>query len=498
MMIQLARLSALGCLLSLAQAAQAQAPAPFQPPVRPPAPPLAKPKPPVSPRPAADPAYAASQAAFEALPEALRKAIQDSLVWTGDYNAVTAGTYGRRTYEGIVAWQKRQGLEPTGILGARDRTALDAAGEAARKALRFTVQADPASGAVIGVPEKLLAKKSPLPRGTRWQSADARVTLDTTSYPAGSADLDGLFERATAVTPERKITYKVKKPDFLVVTGETPTGRFYIRHAAGAEGIRGFTMAYDKALTAEVDRLVIAVANSYLPFPEATPAPEAKPVAAAPNPYAGSGKPAGNTASPLAPPPLPGLTAPPAATGFAIGNGRILTSAAALEHCTVPRVGGAAARAAGRDATGNLALLETDARNPAAALPAIRSEPVTSGEALVVVGAEAKGAAVAPGSAGSGSVVAPLQPGAGGAPVLDRSGRLVGLVARFATAPRLIAGVMPPTSYAVVPGNVIAAFLAQAGVNTAKAAPNAAPAPASLGAAAAPVLGSIVAITCAR
>lgn len=497
-MIQLARLSALGCLLSLAQAAQAQAPSPFPPPSRPPVPPPAKPKPSVPPRTAADPAYLASQAAFEALPEPLRKAIQDALVWTGDYNAVTAGTFGRRTYEGIAAWQKRQGSDPTGVLTAKERTALDAAGEAARKALRFNVQADPASGAVIGVPEKLLAKKSPLPRGTRWQSTDGRVTLDTTSYPAGGADLDGLFERATVTTPERKITYKLKKPDFLVVTGETPTGRFYIRQAAGADGIRGFTMAYDKALTAEVDRLVIAVANSFLPFPGAAPANEAKPVAAAPNPYAGGARPAGNIASPLAPPPLPGIAAQPAATGLALGNGRILTSAAALETCPVPRVGSAAARTAGRDPTGNLVLLETEARNPASPLPAIRSETVVSGEALVVVGAEAKGATVAPGTAGSGGIVAPLQPGAGGAPILDRSGHLVGLIARFPTAPRLIAGVMPPTSYAVVPGSVIAAFLAQAGVAAAKATPNAAPAAASLGAAAAPVIGSVIGITCAR
>ncbi|GEP08227.1 peptidoglycan-binding protein [Methylobacterium gnaphalii] len=499
MMIPLARLFALGCLLSLAHAAQAQAPSPFPPSARPPAPPLVKPKPPAPPQAAADPAYAASQTAFEALPEPLRRAIQDALVWTGDYNAVTAGTFGRRTYEGIVAWQKRQGLEPTGVLNAKERAALDAAGDAARKALRFTVQADPASGAVIGVPEKLLAKKSSLPRGTRWQSADGRVTLDATSYPAGATDLDGLFERATAATPERKVTYKLKKPDFLVVTGETPTGRFYIRHAAGPQGIRSFTMAYDKALTAELDRLVIAVANSFLPFPEAAPAPESKPGATA-NPYAGGVRPAANPAASFTPPPMPGSALHAAATGLALGNGRVLTTVAALDGCPAPRIGGAPARVAKRDASGRLALLEAEARNaPAAPLAAIRAEAPSSGEALVVVAAGGKGqATVAPGTAGSGRVVAPLQPGASGAPVLDRSGHLVGLVAQVPTAPRLIAGVMPPASYAVIPGSAIAAFLAQAGVNAAETPPNTASAPASLGAAAAPVLGAVFGIECGR
>ncbi|GEO98813.1 hypothetical protein MHA02_12010 [Methylobacterium haplocladii] len=470
----------------LVPAAHAQGPAPALP--------TAKPRPPAPAQPAADPAYEAARAAFEALPEAQRRAIQDSLVWTGDYNAVTAGTFGRRTYEGIVGWQRRQGVEPTGILTVRDRPALDAAGEAVRKSLRFTVQADPASGAVIGVPEKLLARKSPLPRGTRWQSTDGRVTLDTTSSPPGGTDLDALFERATAVTPERKVTYKVRKPDFLVVTGETPTGRFYIRHAAGADGIRGFTMSYDKTLTAEVDRLVIAVANSFSPFPNAAPAPEATPSATL---SPGGARPGAGAPAPFAPPPLPGSVARPVATGLALGNGRVLTAAAALETCPSPLIGGAPARLTLRDPTGALALLEGGQHAQGAQPPAIRVEAPASGEALVVLGAEAKGAAVAPGTAGAGSVFAPLQPGAGGAPVLDRSGRLVGLVARFPATPRLIAGVMPPTSHALVPAGTIAAFLAQAGVAPGELAP-AHPQGASLGAAAAPVLGSVVAISCGR
>ena len=86
--------------------------------------------------------------------------------------------------------------------------------------------------------------------------------------------------------------------------------------------------------------------------------------------------------------------------------------------------------------------------------------------------------------------------------MLDRSGRLVGLVARFPTAPRLIAGVMPPTRYAVVPGKAVAAFLSESGL-PAGAGKDAAKdlakgAATTLGGAAAPVLDAVVAITCAR
>ncbi|BAU90030.1 peptidoglycan binding domain-containing protein [Methylorubrum populi] len=466
----------------LASGAIAQTPAPPAPAVRP------RPAAPIPPAP--DPAFEAARTAFEALPEAERRGLQDALVWTGDYNGVTTGAFGKRSFEGIQTYQTRTGATPTGLLTPPERVALKREAEEARRAARFRVQPDPASGAVVGVPEALLPKKSAIPGGTRWQSADGRVTLDTKSFPQGETSLDALFERATAAMPGRKVTYKLKKPDFIVVTAETAGGRSYIRYAEGPQGIRGFTLGYDRALAETVDRLVIAVANNFTPFPEATPAasaPAAPTTAASPTPHA------------PAAPPSPGAQAEvrPAGTGLLLGGGRVLTAASTLEACAVPRVAGAAARIERRDAAGSLALLS--AEGLAGAPPPLRTEAVSEGEALLVLGAQAKGRpSVAPAAAAVDGVYAPLQPGAAGAPVLDRSGRLVGLVARFPAAPRLIAGVMPPTRYSIVPGKVVAAFLGESGVPAATGAPPAKDAATTLGGAAAPVLGAVVAITCAR
>ncbi|MFD6318654.1 trypsin-like peptidase domain-containing protein [Methylorubrum populi] len=442
-----------------------------------------------------DPAFEAARAAFEALPETERRGLQDALVWTGDYNGVTTGAFGKRSFEGIQTYQTRTGTAPTGLLTPPERIALKREAEEARRAARFRIQPDPASGAVVGVPEALLPKKSAIPGGTRWQSADGRVTLDTKSFPQGETSLDALFERATAAMPGRKVTYKLKKPDFIVVTAETAGGRAYIRYAEGPQGIRGFTLGYDRALADTVDRLVIAVANTFTPFPEATPAPAPPAASAASGPA--PRPPASGMAAAPALPPLPGATAEarPAATGLRLGGGRVLTAASALESCAAPRIDGAVARIERRDASGSLALLSAEGL-PGGSPPPLRTEPVGEGEALLVLGAQAKGApSVAPASAGAEGVYAPLQPGAAGAPVLDRSGRLVGLVARFPTALRLIAGVMPPTRYALVPGKAVAAFLAEgglpAGADRGKAAT-------TLGGAAAPALGAVVAITCAR
>ncbi|WP_298954557.1 peptidoglycan-binding protein [uncultured Methylobacterium sp.] len=434
------------------------------------------PRPPV-PKPAApDPAFEAARTAFEARPEDERRRVQDALVWVGDYNSVTTGAFGRRTFEALQAWQARAGAPGTGLLDDRERSALLAAGEAARKAAGFVVREDPATGLVLGVPERWLSKRSRQPDGTRWQSADGRVTLDSKAFAPGAADLDGLFERATLATPDRKVTYKLRRPDFLVVTGETAAGKFYIRYAAGAAGVRGFTLAYDKALARDLDRLMIAVANSFVPFPaEAPPVAAAATVAPAP-------------ARPAAPPPPAPEPAGAVTTGLVVAPGRIVTVGA----CPAPQVAGAPARLVRQDPAGGLALIEAGvtATGPLVAAPGLPDPDA----ALVVVAAGREGGpAVAPGLAGpGGSVAAPLQPGAAGAPVLDRSGRLLGLVARLPARPRLIAGVMPPTSHAVIGLDALRAFLGR----DATLPPAGEAAPRTTGAIAAAIAGRVVAVRC--
>ncbi|WP_238276630.1 S1 family peptidase [Methylobacterium jeotgali] len=490
--------------------AQWPLPGPAAPQARPPAPP--KPKP----APAPDPAFEAARSAFEALPEAERRALQDALVWTGDYNSVINGAFGRRTYDAILAWRTREN-RPGETLDARARAGILAAAEAARRAARFSLRTDPASGVVIGVPEARLPKRTALPGGTRWQSADGRITLETRSAAPGETDLDALFERTIAPVPGRKITYKLKRPDFFVVTGDTAEGRFYIRHAAGPETVRGFVVAYDKALAGEADRLVIAIANSFEPFPAAgtpvapVPGPAASQTAATAQigtaPRTGMASQAGASpqAAPLpgvrpgvpAPTPgfMPGPARAPAGTGLVVAPGRVLTAAAAVENCPATFVGAAPARIAASDPGTGLALLEVGSAAKAVA-PAPRGAPPAVGEALVTLASDGTEVQAAPGAlVEGGRLQAPLQPGSAGAPVFDRSGALVGVVARFPAQVRLVAGIAPPMSHALLPASALAGFLAAHGI---AAAPAPAAETASLGAVAGRLGGAVMAVVCRR
>ena len=423
-----------------------------------------------APAPGPSPQMAAAQAGFEALPEAERKAIQNDLIWAGQFNGAVSGSYGPLTFRAINAFKGARG-PADGLLPPAERAALARAAQAARDAAGFKVLADDKTGVQIGIPQKLLPKRDVTPSGgSRWQSADEKVTLDTSTTPPGGDDLAAIFEKAIAVSPNspRKITYKLLRPDFFVVTGETPTGRFYRRLSAGPQGLRGFSIGYDKALAPTVDKLVIAIAASFEPFPTGA-------VPAGPSAVAGA------TSGPSSG--LSSLLAPAARTNERYGvalalNERVaLSAASAIDNCRSLRVGNRNAKLRLKDDASGLVLLDlegTGATKP----PGLRSEAAGAAEALVLVafGNDAgKRAAVAlPGQSsqvgGKPALSAPLQPGQAGAPAFDKQGRLVGIVTDNPSDKILIAGVAPQRSYAFADAVAIQTVLGKAGISLSAAA----------------------------
>lgn len=388
---------------------------------------------------------AENRAAFEALDAAQRRAIQDDLLWTGDYAGTVDGVFGPRTFEAIVAWQRRLRLPQSGILTARDRAELAAQAQAAREEAGFARVDDPRSGARLGLPLALMTRRSDAPGpngGTRWQTADEGVTLDTRVFAPGESTLAELYDRLTATRiAGRNVTYSVLREDFLVVSGETAQGKFYVRYDSGASGIRGFSIGYAKTLAPRFDALTLAIANSF----------EAFPTGAAPVAHEGT------SGSDVASAPAP------YASGLVIGPDAVLTSVA-VDACARLLVGGAEAGA--RRRVGDAALIVTVPHGRAVVSLSL-SEPADMGEAVmgeaVALAASGEGGlAVVPGAIEEGRFFAPVQPGATGAPVFDRSGALVGLVGEVARDPVRVAGVAPPAAAALVPAASFAVELEDA------------------------------------
>lgn len=419
-----------------------------------------------APNPNPNPQMMAAQASFEALAETERKAIQNDLIWAGGFSGVISGSFGPLTFRAINAFKAGRG-PADGMLAPAERAALAKAAQEARDAVGFRLVADEKTGVRIGIPTKLLPKGSVTPTGSRWQSADDKVTLDTSASPPGET-LEAIFEKAVAANPNnpgRKITYKLLRPDFFVVTGETPTGRFYRRLSIAPQGLRGFSIGYDKALAASVDKLVIAIAGSFDPLPTEPLPPPVKVVAT--TRFSASGQPLPPTVAT----PTPVRANERYGVAVLLSDRAALGAGASVDGCRSLSVGGRPSKLRLKDDASGLALLDLEGRaagNP----PGLRMPAPGGDEALVLLafGDDAgKRAAVAlPGQSvqlgGKPAVWAPLQPGQAGAPAFDRQGRLVGLVTANPSDRVLVAGVAPQRSYALADAATIQAVLGRAGL----------------------------------
>ena len=298
--------------------------------------------------PAADAEFAAQKSAFLALPQATRKALQDALVWLGFYNGANDGDFGKRTRDSIVAWQRSVKATPDGVLGPTLVQALLAAADKARAAVGFQAFTDQRTGARVEAPAKLLGKG-----GMRLEFASSN-----------EADLAPLYGRLSAESPTRKVSYKAMKPGaFFVVSGQDGAAKFYSRFETSASAsppVRGFTFAYPAADAAQLDRVALAVANSFEAFPAQAPG---TPSAAATAPVS----------SGIAPPPVP----TPSATALLIAPGRALT-ALKPDDCPKASIGGKPARFERADMSTGLAILSGDfgAKGEPPRLGALKSDLV--------------------------------------------------------------------------------------------------------------------------
>ena len=371
-----------------------------------------------------DPRLAAAQAAFEALPEATRITSQNDLVWTTNFSGAALGSFGRLTFDAICALQKDTAQKIDGILNEPQRKALADAAARQRTQAGFVVRTDPATGSGIGIPAQLLTTYEKAPTGGKWSSAKGDVVLETVRTAPDKTDMAATFDRfVTAQVPGRKVTYKLLRPDFFVVTGEMGPKKFYTRFAPTPEGLRGYTLTYDVAAAPGFDRIVIAIANTFEPLKKAG---GSAPAATQP----ASTQSASGVAVPSA---VPTPAVERIATGLLLPNGRLLTSAKGVNGCKSLSVGGKPASVAVTDPASGLAML-TVAGLSAPATLALRTETIQPSESLVAFGfdgARPQRLGVAPASVrvttgGGLSIAAALQAGAAGSVVVDRQGRIAG------------------------------------------------------------------------
>jgi len=335
--------------------------------------------------------------------------------------------------------------EETGAVAVLDRDSPAAPVNFPPESVGWQMIEDPATGARLGLPGKLVPHVASSRTGSRWTSAQGQIQIET--FRLTEAALPALFDQEKRAS-RREISSSALKPDSFLITGVQGLKNFLVRAAARGTEVRGVTVLYDQATEGTMERVAAAVVGAYAAFPD---------------PHASG---------------APGIRRM-VEYGTAIvvsRDGDLIAPAHVTEDCqaiTLPGLGHAERIAA--DPANDLALIRVyGARN---LVPATLAGGSAHGSELTLVGVaepltQAGASEVSSAAArrtAQGVDPAP-KPGFSGAAAVDASGALAGIV--DLKPPVVAGGGAGAQGAAFVPVEAIRAFLQARGITPAAPAPD--------------------------
>ena len=382
-----------------------------------------------------------------AMAQAERLALQSDLAWVGEYNGAITGDVSERMVNAIKEFQKNRGGKPTGVLNPQERGVLADTARKRQENVGWRIVTEPATGARLGIPTKLVPQLTSDAAGARWTSPTGTIQVQLTRRKEAGPTTAKLAEQEKKEPAGRTIDYTVVKPDFFVLSGLQGLKKFYLRGTFKGDEVRILTILYDQATQNTVEPVVIAMSSTFNAFP--------------------SGAQAG-------PPPRKTVEY---GTGVVVSDdGAIVTDRVTTDECialTIPGYGNADRVA--EDKEHDLALLRIyGARN----LKPLDIAGQATQTALDVTGisdpqnqgggaaASSVKASVAQLGGGGDAALSPAPAlGFSGAAALDGTGKFAGIAL---LKPVIVAGpavATPPAQAALVPADTVRDFLKTNGVN---------------------------------
>jgi hypothetical protein len=129
---------------------------------------------------------------------------------------------------------------------------------------------DAATGARLGLPEKLVPRASASRAGSRWASTQGQIQVET--FRLTEAALPALFEEEKKAS-HRQIASSALKPDSFTIAGVQGLKNFLVRADARGSEVRGITILYDQATEGTMGHVAVAMANAFVGFPDPNAAP---------------------------------------------------------------------------------------------------------------------------------------------------------------------------------------------------------------------------------
>jgi len=192
--------------------------------------------------------------------------VQKALIWTQHYGSMVDGDYGRMTRGAVEAWQRAQGMKPTGVLEPVQAVELVRQGIAVRDHWRWTNFRNDAVGYSIGYPARIFSPGRQLENGgiefaTSIPSAEFRVVVVPNVTEA-------LFKSAfeslvNSAEPDARILYSVRTETWFVISGVRGGIWYYQRAERRSFSVAQFIYRMNHDDATRHGFLVTAIANGF-------------------------------------------------------------------------------------------------------------------------------------------------------------------------------------------------------------------------------------------
>ncbi|MFN3642022.1 MAG: serine protease [Gemmobacter sp.] len=365
-----------------------------------------------------------------ALDRPAREEIQTALAWFGHYAAAIDGAFGPGTRAAIGAWQAAEGAEATGVLTARQRTALIAAWRAGVAELGLTRVTEAEAGIEIDLPLGLVAFAGYEPPFVQYTPrGDSGVRVVLISQPGDQGALFALYDLLQAAEMVPPDGPRERRARSFEIRGSNAMVETYAYAELTGGLIKGYLLSWRTPDAVRMGRVLAAMRGSFRAIGDRALDPALEPL----DPAVKAGMMTGLE---------PRRPARERSGAFVDARGTVLTAAEAVAGCgSVTVEGGVAADVVLRDEAAGIAVLRP--RVPlaparlagAGALPRPGAEVAVAGfpfGAALAVPVLTFGTFAAEGGLAGEAGVARARlaalPGDIGGPVLDAAGAVVGIL----------------------------------------------------------------------
>ena len=404
---------------------------------------------------------------FDKLPPEEQAHIVIGLITTGDFSGLMDYGFTRRLYRSLTSFENREGFTADGIITASERDRLDNYSRKFFSDLGVEMVQHPLSGATLPVPKAIFDTSNRTENGFAYERSDKSLSLNFVAYPSSQRSFTGLFERFSTDTGTRQVDYKILREHFFVASGTYKGRRFYTWMSKVPIGTTGFTLSWSSNFNSLGAKLSILLANSF-------------DINTNRNKRDGEDIDIFSDAPDVDANPLEATSS--TGTGFFISSaGHLITNAHVVDQCTqirvrLPRNQWTNADIVTKRDDLDLALLTTKERNSGSFAEIRSSMSVKLGEDAIAFGFPLTGALSSDGNLTVGNISslsgwqndrtkfqisAPVQPGNSGGPLVDRSGRVIGVVVAKLNAIEVakVTGDIPQNVNFAIKSDVLIGFL---------------------------------------